>query len=384
MKKLRLLCFLCISVLVLAGCQHPGPRFNPYELNNRPELDMQTVTLTNRIDPAWLQPPTQLFTLGPGDRIEVALMNEVTSRAPCTVGPDGKIYFDLLPGLDVWGLTLPQTKALLERELSQYYRQQPHVSLTLRGVESRRIWVMGRVQEPGVYAITNAPTLLEAIARAGGSLSFAAQRDLSINNAIDDQADLCRAFIVRHGQRLPVDFERLIYQGDLSQNIYLEPDDFIYFPPQTAREVYVIGAVGLPRAVPYQAGMTMASAIANAGGTIPEAYLQSVAVVRGSLSQPRIAIVNYKAVVTGALRDPVLQPRDIVYVPFQPYRYLVRYWNLILDSFVATVGINGGIQAVNTTPSTTTTPTGVFIPVGSRITVTPPPGGTVVTPGPSP
>ena len=52
-----------------------------------------------------------------------------------------------------------------------------------------------------------------------------------------------RSFVVRQGKCLPVNFEKLLINGDLSQNIYLEPDDFIYFPSAAARDVYVLGAV---------------------------------------------------------------------------------------------------------------------------------------------
>src|SRR5581483_1485077 len=277
-----------------------------------------------------------------------------------------------LPGLDVWGLTLAQTQALLEKQLSQYIRNQPRVSVTLRGVESRKIWMLGRLQSPGVYFMTNAMTLLEAVALAGGTLNLASSRDLGAVGAVDETADLHRAFIVRHGQMLPVDFQRLVAQGDLSQNIYLEPDDFIYFPRAVARNVYVIGAVGQPKAVPYMEGLTMVSAIASASGTIREAYLSHVAVVRGSLAEPRVAIVDFKGVIRGEVPDVLLQPQDIVYVPFEPYRYLRRYVNLIMDTFVSSVAINEGIRAVNNTNNAQ--PAGVFIPVGSRITVTPTPG----------
>jgi polysaccharide export outer membrane protein len=367
----NLLCLLSFALL-LTGCQHPGPRFNPYQppvgATKPTDSDLQMTTLPNRVDPTWLKPASRPFTLGPGDRIEVELVDDTNTLTTCNVGPDGKIYFGLLPGTDVWGLTLPQTKALLEKGLSEYYREQPRLSVILRGVESRRIWLLGRVQSPGVYYMTNSLTLLEAIAAAGGTMSLATQRDLSVANSIDEQTDLSHAFIVRRGKRLPIDFQRLVEEGDLSQNIYLEPDDFVYLPSMTSQDVYVIGAVGVPRVIPYLRGMTVAGAIASAGGTAPEAYLSHVALVRGSISQPRIAILDYKAIVTGNRPDPVLQPHDIVYVPLEPYRYLVRYGELIMNTFVSSVAINEGIRSVS---GQAIQPAGVFIPVGSRITVTP-------------
>jgi len=354
------------GLLFLAGCQHPGPRFNP---RAAPATALQQLTLTNRVQPEWLKPPTNLFTLGPGDKLEIELMSDPASKTITTVGPDGKIYFNLLSGLDVWGLTLGQTKSRIEQELAKFIRDQAQVSLTLRAVESQRVWLLGRLQAPGVYPMTEPMTLLEAISRAGGLISLVGTRDVNVLPSSEETADLRRSFVIRQGKLLPVDFERLIRQGDFSQNIYLQPDDFVYFPSAAAREVYVLGAVGQPQAVPYNDELTLVEAIATALGTIKDAYWWNVAVVRGSLSQPRVAIVDYKAIVHGKDPDIKLEPGDIVYVPYAPYRYLYKYVDIIMQTFVSSVAINEGARAVTRKP---VTPAGVFIPVGSRITVTPP------------
>src|SRR5262245_3369294 len=94
-------------MLSVAGCHSPAPpKYAPYQSAHTQRM----VTLTNRLDPAWLRTPTNLFTLGLGDRVEVELLDDPASRMTTVVGPDGKIYFNLLPGLDVWGLTLGQAK----------------------------------------------------------------------------------------------------------------------------------------------------------------------------------------------------------------------------------------------------------------------------------
>ncbi|MDB6020701.1 MAG: Polysaccharide export protein [Pedosphaera sp.] len=363
---------LLLALMLATGCQHPGPRFNPYSPRNRTTPDLQSVSLTNSLDPNLLRPPETPFTLGPGDRIEVELIDDLFSRADLTVGPDGKIYFNLLPGIDVWGMTLAQARETLEKGMSRFIRETPRIAVSLRGVESRRIWMLGRVQAPGIYNMTNATTLLEAIALAGGMSSLSGSKDVGTAGANDDLTDLSRSFIVRKGKLLPVDFQALVANGDLSQNIYLEPDDFMYFPPATAREVYVIGAVGQPTAVPYLEGMTMVTAVANCLGPVKEAYLSHVAIVRGSLTEPKVAIVDFGNVISGQTPDVLLQPHDIVYVPYQPYRYLVRYVNLIVNTFVSSVAINEGVRSVSNVSSTQT---GVFIPVGSGVSIVPPTGG---------
>ncbi|HEV2390769.1 MAG TPA: polysaccharide biosynthesis/export family protein [Verrucomicrobiae bacterium] len=343
-----------------------APVFSPGRVAG---VRLETVTLTNRIDPAWLRPSTNLFTLGPGDKLDIELLGDPASKTTTVVGPDGKIYFNLLPGIDVWGLTLAQAKAQLEKGLAKYVREQPQVSIVLRGVESKRIWVLGRVQAPGVYPLATPLTLLDAVSMAGGTLSMSSFRQQETSGANDDLADLSRSFVLREGKLLPVNFQRLLRRGDLSQNIYLQPDDFVYFPAATVRVVYVLGAVSEPRAVAYRTGLTVAGAIAGAYGTINGAYMHHVTVVRGSLSNPQIAVVDYRNVLKGNAPDLGLEPGDIVYVPFSPYRYLIKYVQLAIDTFVSSTAINGGSSLIGV-PSTGTA--GVFIPVGSGVQIIPP------------
>jgi len=366
--KQTLLRIICYSALVLAfaGCQSSRPKFTSL---GSPENGLQPgmVTVTNHLDAAWLQAPTNMFTLGPGDRLEIEMIDEPATRTTTIVGPDGKIYFNLLPGLDVWGLTLGQAKQLMEQRLAEYIRGTPRVNLTLREVNSQRVWILGRVQAPGVYTLSAPTTLLEAISTAGGSLTFAGTREVSGGPLGDELADLKHSFVVRHGKVLPVDFHGLLVKGDLSQNIYLQPDDFIFFSPAYSREVYVLGAVVQPRPVGYNEGMTVAGAIAGAYGTVRDAYLDHVVVVRGAVNQPDVAVVNYRAIAHGKAADIALQPNDIVYVPFSPYRYLRKYAEIALNTFVNSVAINAGARLGPTPPGGRGA--GVFIPVGSGIQI---------------
>jgi polysaccharide biosynthesis/export protein len=354
---------------LVAGCRVPDAQFRTKRLLAPAAGPLNAVTITNRINPAWLQAPTNFYTLGPGDKLDIQIVGEPASKVSTVVGPDGKVYFSLLPGLDAWGLTVGQVEDRLTQGLTNYFREPPQVSVTLRGVESKEIWILGRVEKPGVYAMSAPMTLLEAISMAGGTMNMSAFISQEASGLSQDLADLRRSFVLRDGRLLPVDFERLLRQGDLSQNIYLEPGDFVYLPAATASEVYVLGAVTQPRPVAYQPGLTVAGAIASAYGTLNGAFMDHVAVVRGSLSQPKIAIVDYRLVIRGEAPDVALQPDDIVYVPFAPYRYLTRYAEMILDTFVSASAINAGSQLVSTTPSFGA---GIFIPVGSGIQVIPP------------
>lgn len=342
MKRTALLLGL-LAALLIAGCgtntKRMGPKFDPR--TNKVQLAMVTnltsVEVTNRVRPEWLQAPTNYFTLGPGDKIEIEVLNEPGTRAITTVGPDGKIYYHLLPGLDVWGLTLAQTQERLSQELTKYVRE-PQVGVQLRGIDSKRVWMLGRIQKAGVYSMMAPMTLLETISAAGGTLTS------SESGTTEDLADLGRGFIVRNGERLPIDFDALLRQGDMTQNIYLEADDFVYFPSAASRDIYVFGAVRSPKAVRRSEG-TLVSAIASAGGPIKNAFLSHVAIVRGSLANPKIAIVDFRKIQKGEATDVVLEPRDIVYVPLSPYRHISKYVDLILTTFVRAVAINEGSRA---------------------------------------
>ena len=364
-----------ILLLCITGCQHPGPRFDPHAKFTMPAVSLEVVGQTNQISPEWLKPPADLFTLGPGDKLEIELLDDPLSKTVTTVGPDGKIYFHLVSGVDVWGLTLAEAKATIEKELAKYIRDRTQVGLTLKAVESKRVWLLGRLQAPGVYPMPAPMTLLEAISRAGGTLSLTGTRDLAQGGfSTEDVADLKRSFVIRKGQLLPVDFYRLLKEGDLSQNIYLQPDDLVYLPAAAAKEIYVLGAVVQPRAVPYTENISLIAAIANAQGILRDAFHWNVAIVRGSLSQPRVALVDYKAIAKGQAPDVRLEPQDIVFVPFKPYRFLSKYADIAMQTFVSSVAINEGARAAVHTEAA---PAGVFIPLSSKITIQPAPGATI-------
>jgi hypothetical protein len=114
--------------------------------------------------------------------------------------------------------------------------------------------------------------------------------------------------------------------------------------------------------------MTVAGAVSGAYGTLKDAYISHVAVVRGSLSHPHVTIVDLKHALRGQTDDVALLPGDIVYVPLSPYRYINHYIEVILNTFVSSVAINEGTRVVGVP----TTGTGVFIPVGGGVETVPP------------
>lgn len=368
------ICAGLAAALTLTGCQQlklrrnappPPPTLTPTPVSFAPE----TVAEASMLEPSLLRRPVTEYRLGPGDILDVEILGETGTRARTVVGPDGKVYFHMLPGVDVWGLTLGQARTNLVKEMQRYVRESPPISVSLVTAASQRIWVLGRLNKPGIYSVSGPTTLLEAISlaggpspataiatRGGGTMSMAGREGVS-----DEAADLRRAFVIRDGRHLPVNFERLLREGDMSQNIYLQPDDFVYLPSESRGNVHVLGAVNLPRAVEFNSRMTLAQAVAQAGGTyVKEAQLSRVAIVRGSLAEPRIAYVDLNAILRGGASDVLLEPQDIVYVPHSPYRVGTRLLDTILNTFVRVVGVNEGARAVSDRGSNI----GVNVPLG--------------------
>lgn len=334
----RILCLL-LGLVLGAGCAYRhGPSFDPLAEGDAHALQLQNATDSNPIDPAWLQMPTNEMTLGPGDRIDIDVFGHGDATSSALVGPDGCIYYSLLPAINVWGLTPSQARERLEAELEKYVRN-PKVTILVRSVQSRRVWVLGRLTTPGIYPLDTPMTVLEAISRAGGLYTA------NFTGTTEELADLQHSFLLRHGRMLPVDFKRLIHEGDMSQNIYLEPDDFLYLPSALSTEVYILGAVAEPRAIAFKDQVTLSMAVATAGGFLPGAYPREIVIVRGSLTQPRFGIVNFQDIERGKAREIALEPRDIIYVPDRPLEPIRATAQQIVETFVRTVAANQGAVA---------------------------------------
>lgn len=350
--KTVLLIALVAGLAGFTGCSTYKPAAQP--LAGAATL---TPTVAKVPPPELCRPVEEPFVLGAGDQLEIEVIGEPGSRSEVTVGPDGKIYYHLLPGLNVAGLTLRETRARIENGLKAYVRGEPQVSVTLRQIQSKHVWIMGRVGQPGIYPLTGPTSLLEALALAGGT----SQSD-SLTTT-EELADLRHSFVVREGEMLPVDFQRLLREGDTRHNIYLRPGDFIFVPSALSKDIFVLGAVRNPAAIGYRDNLTLVGALSGAGGLIPRvSHGAQVAIVRGSLTAPVVTVVDVEAILRGQAKDVLLEPRDIVFVPNSPYRTLNRYVDMILNTFVGTVAANEGIRAVD--PNALGV--GINVPVGGK------------------
>lgn len=253
------------------------------------------------------------YRLGAGDVISIQLygMPDLT-RPEVTVAPDGTISYLSATGINVRGKTLSEARSEIESRLSGFYRA-PRVIVTPISLVSKSYTIMGMVKLAGIFPMDQPLTLIEALSRSGGTVSGLFDRRYV------DLADLERSFIIRDGQRLPVNFRKLMLEADMAQNIPLAPGDYIQIASALANDYYVLGAVKKPGREGFTEGASVMAAIAKRLGFQDTAYREHVLIVRGSMNEPEVIVVNTDAILKGTKKDVPLQPKDIVYVSNRPW-----------------------------------------------------------------
>jgi protein involved in polysaccharide export with SLBB domain/capsular polysaccharide biosynthesis protein len=278
--------------------------------------------------PAQRAPWQEHLTLGPGDVLDINFYGETNMDKPgVVVGMDGRLSYLQARDIIASGLTVDELRDKLNGELGKYYRN-PRVIVSPVAYVSKKYYVLGKVVLRGAFVLDRPVTIIEALARAHG-----VETGLIERNSID-LADLQRSFLERGGKRVPVDFERLFQEGDFSQNVALQPDDFLYLAPADLKEIFVIGQVISPGPVPYTDHSSVIGAISERGGFSVGAWKNRVVVVRGSLAKPDVFTVNTWAILDGRDADVKLQPRDIVYVANRPFIYGEELLDLAITTFI--------------------------------------------------
>ncbi|CAA6678266.1 MULTISPECIES: polysaccharide biosynthesis/export family protein [unclassified Lentimonas] len=350
----------CVLLVIVSGCRHEVDReeFDPRDLDASllHKEAFHTLETKRELNPAWLHPSEAAYQVGVGDWVEIEITGVNGSRSETFVMPDGRVYYDLAGGIKADGLTVKELSHALETALRRDYSS-PRVNVTLREVRSRRAWLLGRLNKPGLYPLSQPTTILEGISQAGGLFTS------RFSGSTEELADLGNSFVLRDSQVLPVDLLALIKQGDMSQNIYLEDGDYVYLPSSLSQNVHVLGAVMQPKAIGYKDKINIVSAIAEAKGPHPDADLDQVLIIRGSLADPKVAVIDFNAIVAGQATNVELRPFDIVWVPDRPFKILERYFWVVFDAAATTIAVREGANAVET--SGDDEGPGVTIPIGN-------------------
>lgn len=168
-------------------------------------------------------PPTGAgeYVIGPGDELNVFVYRAPELSAILPVRPDGRISTPLAPDVAAAGLTPSQLARALEARLRTYVRE-PNVTVMVTGFvgpPDRQIRVIGEVAQPLVLPYRQGLTILDVMIAAKGLTPFAASN---------------RTVLVRQEPRGPARFNvrlgDLLKDGDISQNVAMQPGDTVFIP----------------------------------------------------------------------------------------------------------------------------------------------------------
>ena len=131
---------------------------------------------------------------------------------------DGKISLPLVGEVQAAGLTPLALEKDIAAKLKNYIAE-PEVTVMVQQVNSQKFNILGQVARPGSYVIANSPTVLDAIALAGGFRDFAKKKSIYVLRKTSTGET-----------RLPFNYKAVSEGKDVSQNVKLQPGDTIIVP----------------------------------------------------------------------------------------------------------------------------------------------------------
>jgi polysaccharide export outer membrane protein len=157
-----------------------------------------------------------------GDVLDISVWQIADlSRPEVIVRPDGRISFPLIGDVKAEGITLTQLHDTVTEKLKTYVKA-PQVSIMIRrfGEQGNKVVILGEIPGPGVYKFSGPPTIIEAIASAGGYTRYAVLNSIMV----------IRGDVRNKPQVTRVNLAKIIKSGSLSENIFLRPNDIVYVP----------------------------------------------------------------------------------------------------------------------------------------------------------
>jgi polysaccharide export outer membrane protein len=287
---------LCAAMSLILGCGGSSPAIHrEFTKPPPPPAPFTAGEALKQFDTA----PDQEYRLGEGDVITIQVWDRLELSGSQIVGPDGAITVPVAGTLHVAGMTREDATKAVKEALVKYYAK---VTVTVRvdRYVSNRVVVLGQVRAPGVMQFETMPTLLEALARAGGVTT-------------QPTSNLTHCAIVRGRDRVAwIDLRGLLQDANLALNLRLRANDLVFIPDRGDLPIYVLGEVYKPGLVRWTANLTLLEALAQAGGATRDAAssLQVISPSRGL--RTTVVLKELQSGVKG--HNVTLQGGDIVYV----------------------------------------------------------------------
>jgi polysaccharide export outer membrane protein len=161
-------------------------------------------------------PSTKVYMIGAEDVLRISIWNNAPMSGEFPVRPDGAISIPLLGDVMVAEKTPQQVEEeIAHRLIDGQLIRDPHVSVGLTAVHSKKYYIQGEVNRPGSYDLVVPTTIMEGLVNAGGFRDFANTRKIRI---------------LRGDRELHFNYNLVSHGKGREQNIYLEPGDQIIVP----------------------------------------------------------------------------------------------------------------------------------------------------------
>ncbi|MBN1915309.1 MAG: sugar transporter [Parachlamydiales bacterium] len=332
---------LFCSIIVFWGCSpyqkeelHGAEEFilDSYSIKKDRIADLDPVPLTSD----FFIPAQEMIS--EGDVLSISLLHpkrkdleaivEQFNHKEGFVVRNGAIALPHFPLVEVRGCSLQEAQKKIE-QTCQKELEEIEIVVSYRKKKPRLVQLIG------LSGISQIP--LEVNASLFDVLSMA---------KIAPEANLLKSYVMREGQKLPIDLYRLIYEGDMRYNIIMKEGDKIYLAPPSAASLVVLGEVRMPRVLPMpQGSLSLKEALAQAGGILPSGE-SSIYVIRGEWKNPKIYKLDWQRILLVKGDSQLLIPGDVIYVGPKPLTEWNRFINQLLPSAAGVEMMRHGIENV--------------------------------------
>jgi polysaccharide biosynthesis/export protein len=184
--------------------------------SQQPQDDESQPAAKKHLVPPPITDPT--YIIGAQDLLNVNVWKEADLSGSVQVRPDGKVSIPLLNDVQAAGLTAMQLSAQITAGLKKYVAD-PHVTVVVSAINSRRVYVLGEVTHPGGFALLPDMTVLQAISDAGGLTQFANGKKIYVlRNENGEQ------------MKYPFNYNKVMKAQNPEQNFPLKSGDTIVVP----------------------------------------------------------------------------------------------------------------------------------------------------------
>jgi len=159
------------------------------------------------------------YVIGPEDVLSIVFWRDEDMTTEVVVRPDGRITLPLINDLSAAGLT-PEELGARVTEAASRLIESPTVTVSVREVNSRKVFITGEVGAPGSYPLVGPMTVTQLISTANGLSEWAKKGDIRVLRTEED------------GRRVAfrVNYDHLEDGRSLDQDILLEPGDTVIVP----------------------------------------------------------------------------------------------------------------------------------------------------------